>query len=429
MKPAGRALYLVGALLTVALLWPDAPFWNAALGLVAAVYIVDALLGFRRPSPDARRRVPPILPVRSRHTVALELVNPHASALRIHVQDAVPVSFKAAENAVELDLSPGERVLWEYEVQPTERGPARFGQVHVQVASPLGLWWIQRLLGHADEVRVYPDFRAITQYLHLVADQQSQRLGLRRTQRRGEGLEFQQLREFRDGDSIRQIDWKATARRRELISREYAEERDQGVVFMLDTGGRMRAQDGALSHFDHALNALLLLAYVALRQGDVVSLQTFGPTHRWIGGLRGVTAINRLLNELYDLQSEAGAGDYTTAAETLMAKQRKRSLVVMLTNLRQADSDLLPAVQLIRSRHAVLVASLRERSVDDALKQDVVTFDDALTVLGANRYQEQRRRLMARLATSAQLVRDCTPDELPAELVNGYWSLKRAGVL
>ena len=139
--------------------------------------------------------------------------------------------------------------------------------------------------------------------------------------------------------------------------------------------------------------------------------------------------LNRLLNELYDLQSEAGAGDYTTAAETLMTKQRKRSLVVMLTNLRQADSDLLPAVQLIRSRHAVLVASLRERSVDEALKQEVATFDDALTVLGANRYQEQRRRLMARLATSAQLVRDCTPDELPAELVNGYWSLKRAGVL
>jgi uncharacterized protein (DUF58 family) len=412
-----------------AIVWPDASLWTPLLGVLISVFAGDALLARSRCAVRAQRRLPRILPVRHRHRVTVLLRNDGRDDIDVSVRDEAPADFSAPLTFTRLRLAAGGSAQWQYDVQPLRRGEVRFGCVQALIGSPLGLWQLRRRIGQGGSLRVYPDYGAIAQYLDLLADQQSRQLGLRRAQRRGEGLEFQQLRDFRDGDSIRQIDWKATARRRELISREYTEERDQSIVFMLDTGGRMRALDGGLSHFDHALNALLLLAYVALRQGDRVSLQTFGPQQRWLAELRGASAINRLLQELYDLHSQAGAGDYMAAAEALMTRQRKRALVVLISNLRQSDDDLQPAVDLLRSRHAVLVASLRERALDEALHKPVVTFDDALTVLGAHGYRQRRRALSRSLGASAQLVADCLPEELPAQLVNGYWALKRAGAL
>ncbi len=429
MRPTRRTLAVLAILACAALVWPEAGVWTPLLGVLVSVFTGDALLARQRCALRAERRLPHILPVRHRHRVTVLLRNDMGSGVEVSVRDEAPADFSAPVSYMRMRLAAGEAAQWHYDVQPLRRGEAWFGRVEALITSPLGLWQLRRWLGERSSVRVYPDYGAIAQYLDLLADQQSRQLGLRRTQRRGEGLEFQQLREFRDSDSIRQIDWKATARRRELISREYTEERDQSIVFMLDTGGRMRALDGGLSHFDHALNALLLLAYVALRQGDRVSLQTFGPEQRWLADLRGTAAINRLLQELYDLHSQAGAGDYMAAAEALLTRQRKRALVVLISNLRQSDEDLQPAVELLRSRHAVLVASLRERALDEALNQPVVTFDDALTVLGAHRYRQRRRALGRSLGARAQLVADCLPEELPAQLVNGYWALKRAGAL
>ncbi len=429
MKPTTRSLALCGVVAAAAIVWPENSQWTVVLGVLAAIFVMDGYFVIRADSPRVNRSVAPILPVRQRVQVRLDVHNKSAGMMSFTLRDGAPESFRTDDSPAQMQLGPGEHMQWEYVAVPTVRGEAAFDRAHVRLNSKLGLWSSGRRVCQQEYVRIYPDYNAITQYLDLLADQHSRRLGLRRAQRRGEGLEFQQLREFRDGDSVRQVDWKATAKRRTLISKEYTEERDQSIVFLLDTGGRMQSQDDLLSHFDHALNSLLLLAYVALRQGDTVSLQTFGPTERWIGNLRGTAAVNRLLNELYDLHSQAGAGDYVSAAEQLMSRQRKRALVVVLSNLRQSDDDLLPAVRLLRTRHAVMVASLRERSVDEAMKQQRHSFEDALTVLGAHRYRERRRDLRAQLAASAQMVADCTPDQLPSQLVNGYWALKRAGVL
>jgi uncharacterized protein (DUF58 family) len=124
--------------------------------------------------------------------------------------------------------------------------------------------------------RVFPNFARIAHYTLLATDNRLSQIGILQRRRRGEGMEFQQLRDYRQDDAPRQIDWKASARVGRLISRDYQDERDQQIVFLLDCSARMRARDGDLSHFDHTLNALLLLAYVALRQGDAVGLATFG---------------------------------------------------------------------------------------------------------------------------------------------------------
>src|SRR5690606_26842305 len=176
--------------------------------------------------------------------------------------------------------------------------------------------------GDTSAVKVYPDFMAIAAYTILATDNHTSQMGIKKKPRRGTGLEFQQLREYRRGDSLRQLDWKATARRQQLISREYQDERDQQIVLLIDSGRRMRTRDDELSHFDHALNAVLLVSYIALRQGDSVSVMSFGENHRWLPPQKGAGQIKNLLNGMYDLQAENCAPDYTKAAEKLAVLQQ-----------------------------------------------------------------------------------------------------------
>jgi len=267
-------------------------------------------------------------------------------------------------------------------------------------------------------------------YTLLATDQRLNQMGILRKRRRGEGLDFHQLREYRDGDSLRQIDWNATARIRKLISRDYQEERDQQVVFLLDCGRRMLAQDDELSHFDHTLNAILLLSHVALRQGDAVGLMTFSGHERWLPPKKSIANVNAILNVIYDLQPSLNSPDYTQAAMRLMSKQKRRALVVLLTNLRDEDeSELLPALHLMRKRHLVLVASLQETSINAMLKEEVRGFPRALEYAAAQQYLNYRREAHQKIERQGVLAFDVEPASLPINIVNRYLEIKDSGRL
>jgi len=294
----------------------------------------------------------------------------------------------------------------------------------------LGLWSARRWIEAGDATRVYPDFARLSGAQLQGVDNWLSQLGVRQHQRRGPGLEFHQLREFRDGDSLRQIDWKATARQRTPIAREYEDERDQQIVFMLDCGRRMRSQDDELSHFDHALNACLLMSYVALRQGDAVGLCTFaGDQPRYLAPVKGSSQLNVLLNAVYDLQSTRQTADYEAAASQLLARQKRRALVIVVTNLRDEDDEaLLGAIQRIGRHHRVLVASLREEILDHLRQAPVQTLPEALAYSGAVDYLNRRNQLHDRLGAHGLAVLDSLPSTLGAALVTRYLRWKKAGV-
>ena len=202
-------------------------------------------------------------------------------------------------------------------------------------------------------------------------------------------------------------------------------------MFMLDCGRRMRSQDGDLSHFDHALNALLLLGYVALRQGDAVGLSTFASEEpRYQPPVRGQSQLNVLLNSVYDLHSTQRPADYSAAVRQLLARQKRRALVVLMTNVRdEDDEELLAAVKQLERQHRVLVVSLREEVLDDLRNAPVETFDQALTYCGAVDFLNARADLQERLSAHGVALLDARPAELGAELVSRYLSWKKAGTL
>jgi uncharacterized protein (DUF58 family) len=440
LVPSKLALALVAAWLALALMAAFADgllvAWQVGGLVLAAALVADAVAGARIVDPaSVERRMAANLALGRWTSVTLRISRVQR-AIRGWMHDGFPAQFDATDMPQAFAVAPGQTATVPYRVRPLARGNHRFGSVAVRIDTPLRLWQRGLDLGVPSDVRVYPDFARITQYTLLATDHRLAQLGVMQRRRRGEGLDFHQLREYRQGDTSRQIDWKATARVGRLIAREYQDERDQRIVFLVDCGQRMRAHEGgtddpdrALSHFDHALNALLLLAYVALRQGDAVGVQTFGHADpRWLAPRKSVATVNFLLGGLFDLMPGHDTPDYLVAGEHLYARLTRRTLVVIMTNLRdEDDSQVLPALRLLRRRHLALIANLREPGLDQAASMRPRTFDDALAYGAAAEYLSARAATIARLRREGARVIDAHPQELPRLLVNRYWQMKRAG--
>ena len=405
-------------------------WWGLLLCLGLAA-LFDALMLRRLPSPDMQRNLPGRLALGRWHEVRLRVRHTLPRPLRLDIFDHLPAGMAIEHLPCSLALAPGEQAEFSYRVCPERRGHFGASRCEVRLYGPLGLWRQRRLLPLASQTRVYPDFTRLHGAPLMAVDSWLSRLGVSRQPRRGLGLEFHQLRDFCEGDTLRQIDWKATARRRSPVAREYQDERDQQILLMLDCGRRMRSQDGALSHFDHALNASLLLAYVALRQGDALGLCSFATEQRrFIAPAKGQGQLNTLLNGIYDLNETLQPADFARAASDVLERQKRRALVIILSNLRDEDDDeLLDAVRRLSGRHRVLVASLREPILDALRQRPLSGFQDALGYCGALGYLNARDRLHERLRAHGIPLLDALPHEFGPQLISRYLAWKKAGVI
>lgn len=409
-------------------------FWIlvCVTGLLAAT---DAFGLWRLPCPRLQRHVPGSLPLGRWVDVRVGIDHDWRRSVAVTFFDHGPEGqgnrFETQNLPRHITLRPRHTGDLTWRLRPTSRGLFTFEKAEVQLRSAMGLWLSRRYLPLPDSTRIYPDFARLHDSQLLAVDNWLSRIGIRQQPRRGLGLEFNQLREFREGDSLRQIDWKATARHRTPIAREYQDERDQQIVFLLDCGRRMRSQDGELTHFDHALNACLLLAYTALRQGDAVGLSTFAAEQdRHLTPVKGSNQLNLLLNQVYDLQSTQKPADYSVAITHLLIRQKRRALVVLVTNLRDEDDDeLLGAIKRLSRQHRVLVASLREEVLDDLRHTPIQTWQQALDYCGAVNFLNARAELHERLSAHGIPVLDVRPAELGPRLVSRYLSWKKAGTL
>ena len=440
MRPALRLLLLLLPALLAAVLaalasvfeWPQLPQIRLVLwiwlGLVGLLAILD-LAALRRPRLEVRRALEPHLALGVKQPVGIHLHNLETQRLALWVTDFAPPQLQVEGLPVRLQLEPGAFVQLRYTITPRRRGPADFGRVGCRVLSGWGLWEKNYYYAETEQARVYPNYKPLFRSAFIGSEQLYEDLGLQLRQRRGEGTDFHQLRDFRIGDSLRQIDWRATARFRKPISREYREERDQQVVFLLDCGRRMRARDGGISHFDHALNALLVSAFVALRQGDSVGLLSFAGQSRWVAPVKGRFQVSRLLDQIYDLDSAAVTSDYLDVARQLLTRQSRRSLVILISSLEPQDSeDLTQAARLLSRHHLVMIASMRQQVLTDTVASEVVSIDDALKYCGVSRHLQAQSALYAKLRSDNIIVADTAPAYMHSTLITEYMALKRSGI-
>lgn len=376
-------------------------------------------------------------------SVTMELRNRSNLALRARIVDDVPPTLRkmppdvaiAAPRAAALgsDGGIGEGIgRGEYATFPRERGDAHFGRVYVRYESVLRIAERWATADLAQSVRVYPNFEESRRaMLYLIRSRQTQ-LERRLRRRRGLGREFESLREFRPGDEYRDVCWTATARRAHLVTKIYQVERSQTVWIVLDTGRLLRARVNGPSKLDYAVNAALSLAQVAMYSGDNVGLMAYGrKIQQQLEPARGAAQIRAMVEALALTHVETAEANHLRAAGHLLSIQKRRSLIVWLTDLAEtpATPEVIEGAMQIANRHVVLFGVISQpelRELGRAVPQNVAQMYEHSAAL---EMIQRRELLLRRMRQQGVLALELAPSGLSTALVNQYLDTKERGLL
>jgi len=354
----------------------------------------------------------------------------------IKLFDLYPDTMSSSVFPAKLDrktLKDSDVLVFEYNLMPEEREPWFFYGMELLLGSSLRFWRLRVTHNTISRGRTYPNFKQMARGTELKG--KPEKGEIRQIRKRGHGLEFESLRDYQEGDSIRSIDWRATSRnyrldgKPKLIVRHYQEEQDQQILFIIDSGYRLPD-----IQFDSALEAMLLLSYTALKHGDAVAAASFGARNCWIPPRKGMSAFTGLMNSLYDLHSEPVPSSPFAALENALGRLHRRSFIILVSNFREEDGESLKWIlPRIEKRHLLLMASFRENGAEElAFPKEVSenrTDEEVLETAAAYSYLAGRRRLYRKWEHSGLLVLETSPANISSALINKYLSVKKSGKL
>jgi uncharacterized protein (DUF58 family) len=327
-------------------------------------------------------------------------------------------------------VTPAEERVFVYRVRPPRRGDYAFGDLYLRWSSVLGLLRCQGRFPASGPVKVYPNLMDVRKYDVLLRKNRLWELGLRMARVPGSGNEFERLRDYQPDDEYRRINWKATARRGKPISIEYQTERSQNLLAVLDVGRMMRSPVGDVAKLDYAVNAVLLLAFVATQRGDRMGLLTFADRPlSWLAPAGGKGQFYRMLELLYAVQAQPIEPDYRAAFSYLAAQQHKRSLVLVFTDLTGSlAAEALPAhMSSLRRQHLALLVTVADPTVNRLAHQSVWNSATMYERTVAGQLLDERRLALDRLHHLGVLTLDVAADELSVAVINRYLELKLVG--
>jgi uncharacterized protein (DUF58 family) len=409
--------------------------WSPVLNSVAAAWLisvvlliaVDAVMAGKKEHFNIRRIHDSKLSLGTENAVRLELHNLARRKAEFWIRDEPPLEF-FGEPAVLRGECAG-RSAWSgvYAVVPPRRGDYRFGDIHLRWKSPIGLIVRQARFPCAGPVRVYPNLMDIRRYDLMLRQNRLQEMGLRHSRIFGEGTDFERLREYLPDDDFRRIHWKATARRNRPITIEYQTERSQNVIAVLDTGRMMQSPVNQMAKLDYAVNAVLLLAFVAAGKGDKVGLLSFADDiQHYLRPQPGRMQFYRMLKALYAVEPQGVEPDYRRAVGYLAGKERKRSLVILFTDLtgNLGVRALLESMGAIAGRSLPMVVTISDPDIHQAASDRPTSSETVYLRMEAEILLEERRQALDALRRRGVLTLDVPANQLSVSVINRYLELK-----
>jgi len=403
-------------------------------GLLIAAAIVDYFISRRMADElSIRREFDRRFAISDRSKVVLHLENPTESDLHVKIKDEYPPEMKLDETReADFTIAGHSTAEFSYFVTPPRRGRYQFGLTAMRLLSRLGLVWVQTDIGAAEDVKVYPNMRRAREIELKALGAQSFLAVQRRAVRRGEGREFESMRDYVRGDELRHISWTATARRSKLTTRQYQIERDQTVIIALDGGRLMTGRIGGETKFDTAIHASLALMSACSRAGDNAGLLVFGRrVKKFLPPKRGIEHIDAVLEALHDLEPELIEPSYARAFQYIASNTKKRAFVVILTDVvdKESSKDLINSLKLLRPRHLPLVATIGDRDLNLAVSTKPENIKEVFTQSAAEEIIHQRESALRLVESIGGLALDVTTQTLGPRLLETYLRVKERGML
>jgi uncharacterized protein (DUF58 family) len=365
--------------------------------------------------------------------VRIHIQNASKRPVSLQVKDEYPPQMSLSgtrEGRVDLDAQSTATLI--YEVKPPKRGRYDFGKTALRFRSKFRLIWCQTNVVEPVSVKVYPNMRRAREAELKALGARSVVSTHRKTSWRGEGREFESMRDYVRGDELRHISWTATARRGKLTTRQYQIERDQTILVALDAGRLMTARIGQETKLDSAVHATLALFSAAARAGDNAGLVVFGRKIKsFLPPSRGRDHIEAALEALYAVEPEMIEPSYAHAFQFVAANSKRRSLVVLLTDLvdEESSKELLTSLHLLRPRHLPLVVTIADRDLKAVVRQVPSSARDLFTQSVSEEIIHHREAALRMVESIGGLALDVTAAALAPALLETYLRVKERGLL
>jgi uncharacterized protein (DUF58 family) len=429
-------LLIVAGLILLSLSW-GRPWlrWVALaydLGLIA-IAIIDARRSQLPKAVRIAREFGGRFAVGAETEVRINVVNAQSRPISLTVKDEYPPQMKlSGQREAYLRVGAQTSAALVYGLTPPKRGRFEFGQIAVRFLSRWNLVWCETRVGEAAAVKVYPNMRRAREAELKALGARSLVSTHRKTSWRGEGREFESMRDYVRGDELRHISWSATARRGKLTTRQYQVERDQTILIAIDGGRLMTARIEQETKLDSAVHAALALMSAAARAGDNAGLLVFGRKIKsFLPPGRGHDHIEAALEALYSVEPEMIEPSYSRAFEYIAANSKRRSLVVLITDLvdEEGSKELLTSLRLLRPRHLPLVVTIADRDLRAVVSSVPENARDLFTQSVAEDIMYLRETALRLVESQGGLALDVTAAALAPAILEKYLQVKERGLL
>lgn len=401
----------------------------AALGVLA---VLDIVFTPRRKSLEVEMPISTVLSLATEESIRVRVRTYAGVGGTGWVRVVFPETWHAARPLEPIHVPGHGEGEATFRVVPRKRGRYTVGPIHLRLPSPLGFFWRDYRFGQKADVKVYPAVAAIKKFALLSRRLRNREMGLRTQRMRGQGMEFARLREHHHDDDIRQIDWKASARRGHFISREYQIERCQNIVLMIDAGRMLTEEVDGIVKIEYVLNAALLLTRIAAEYDDRVGALVFSDKVERTTALRkGRAAVGAMAEALYDVEPKLCEPNYEAAFGRLNIAYRKRALVILFTNLVDQEISTLVSAYLQGAawRHVPLLVAVGDRETREIAWSVPRSPEDVYRKAAAAQLLVNRNRTLENLQRRGVHVIDAAAGQVPLELINKYLDLKARQVL
>ena len=436
MIPSWRllGLLLLGIIPVVAAATNDT-LWGLVLVYILIILAALSLDWRLTPKPsaiDVARINEAKLSLGAYNKITLAVHNTSQRPLNLTLRDEYPPEFPADATLLSTTLEPEAVEELIYHVRPLKRGDYQFGRINLRYDSVLKLFQRQAEVPFEELVKVYPNILETRKYDMLARRGLLNELGLRTSRLYGSGTEFERLRDYTPDDEFRRINWRATARRNKLITAEYETERAQHIICILDTGRLMRPPIGQIAKLDYAINTALLLAYVATLKGDYIGMLSFADhPGRFLSPRRGKHQFYQMLEMLYNLPSQPVESDYGRAMAYLSLKNKRRSLLLIFTDLSTTDAarPLIEHLGRLAKTHVVMCVVMSDPNVIQHAGQPILTDSHVYERAVAEMLLDERQLVLDTLQQAGVYTVDVPADKLSIAVINKYLELKGRAII
>ncbi|NRB83601.1 MAG: DUF58 domain-containing protein [Winogradskyella sp.] len=433
-----KQLYIYMAIVSVSFLLS---FWFSSIYAIAwmlttviiVILVIDLLMLYgSKKTIKARRLLPDKFSNSDQNPVPITITNSYNFKTFCDVIDELPLQFQKRDFSYQVSLIPNEIHNFEYLVRPVDRGEYYFGHLNIYVSTPLKV--IKRKFQFQNEqmVMVYPSIIQMQKYDFLAISNSLTQMGLKKIRRIGNTSEFEQIKEYVQGDDFRTINWKATAKRAELMVNQYQDEKSQPIYSVIDTGRVMKMPFNGLKLLDYAINSTLAFSNVALKKHDKVGMLSFSKKiETFLPAIHKLTYLNRILENLYNIDTQFSDSDYGLLYAQLKRKVTHRSLLLLYTNFEHISAlkRQMPYLQAISKKHVLVVVLFENTELSTIIKEHAEDLQSIYHKTIAEKFAFEKRLMVKELQKHGIQSVLTTPENLTINTINKYLEIKARGLI